>query len=77
MALRKINYSVTIDLDDQIKALEVINSLKKILKHTVTLCDLYPCPKTYALFTVMKNRMGGTTVNDLLEKYWFPTFKID
>ena len=38
-------------------------------------CNLYPCPKAYALFNVMRNRMGKT-VNFLLEKYWFPTVKV-
>jgi len=76
MVLRKTNYTVTVQLDERNTAMAVMNHLNKILKQVIGICDLYPCPKTYALFSVIKNRMVGVTINDLLDKYWFPTYKI-
>lgn len=36
--------------------------------------NFHPCPKTYSLFTVMRGRMKAKTVNELLSKYWYPTY---
>jgi hypothetical protein len=76
MVLRKTNYSVTIQLDDRNTPIVVMSQLNKALRQLAGLCDLYPCPKTYALLAVMKSRMVGVSLNDLLDRYWFPTCKI-
>ena len=37
--------------------------------------SFHPCPKTYSLFVVMRGRMKARTVNELLNKFWYPTFE--
>lgn len=34
----------------------------------------HPCPKTYSLFTMIKGRMKVSSTNELLKKFWYPTF---
>jgi hypothetical protein len=38
--------------------------------------NFHPCPKTYSLFTMIKGRMKAATTNELLKKYWYPTYTI-
>jgi hypothetical protein len=66
VVLRKTNIAVKLQIGQKTNLSEVLNALSKATKKLISLCGLYPCPKTYALFTVLKNRMGPTTVNTLL-----------
>jgi hypothetical protein len=77
LSLRKTNLKFKITIDQRrTSAEEVIDSLKKLSSQLVSLCDLYPCPKTYAMLFVLKKRGDIPSVNILMEKYWFPTYQI-
>ena len=65
MVLRKTNLTGKIYLDDPSQLNSVLTELNKLSAILETECNLHPCPKTYALFTVLKNRVGKT-VNSLL-----------
>lgn len=77
LSLRKTNlkFKITVDLKRS-TAEKVLNSLGKLMNQLVSVCDLYPCPKTYAMLWVLKKRENISSVNTLLEKYWFPTYQI-
>lgn len=76
VVLKKSNIMVDIRLQEGQNIEEAISKVKKSLSGLKTQFGLHPCPKTYALFHVLKNRKLGASVNDLLDKYWFPTYKI-
>lgn len=78
MVLRKTNFVGKIPLNEVADVGPIMSELSKLGAKLTTECNLFPCPKTYALFHVLKNRMGRPprTVNALLEQYWFPTFKM-
>ena len=65
MILRKTNLLGKISLEDSSQLQSTLDYLSKLSPKIVSECNLYPCPKTYALFHVLKNRMGRT-VNSLL-----------
>ena len=76
MVLRKTNLNLKVNLDERVTLAFVISELIKMSGKLVTECGLYPCPKSYALLNVLKNRQPGSTVNSIMQKYWFPTHQI-
>lgn len=76
LCLRKTNLNISIKLTAKSSLTNVLDSLKGIGRRLLNKCGLHPCPKTYALFHVLKNRKILPTVNLLLDKYWYPTWKI-
>jgi hypothetical protein len=53
-----------------------MQKLKKLTHKLIDKCNIHPTPNTYALFAVLKNRKILPTINELLDKYWFPTWRI-
>lgn len=66
LTLKKTNFRLRIKFNQKYNVENVLQDLTKISKYFVNVCDLHPCPKTYALFHVLKNRNYGLSVNYLL-----------
>lgn len=68
---------MTIKLTARFGLERAFKELSQLSRKLVSSANLYPCPKTFALFHVLKNRkLGGITANQIMEKYWFPTYEV-
>lgn len=78
LAVRKTNLKLKISFNPKDISFEsVATQLSKLGRQLATICNLYPCPKTYAMFHAFKSRGELTSVNALLDKYWFPTSQVE
>ena len=76
IVLKKTNVTLSISLNQKVTTEWIMRELSSLGPYLTTHCGLYPCPKTYALVHVLKNRKLAPTANAILEKYWFPSWRL-
>jgi hypothetical protein len=53
-----------------------MTKLNKVIRILIDKGNLHPDPRVYALLGVLKNRRLMPSVNDLQQKYWFPSWRL-
>ena len=77
LCLRKINMNIKLSLNQRQNLSALLKELERLVRKLIETCHLYPSQKTYELFGLLKLRKTLPTVNEIMDKYWFPTWKIN